>query len=271
MSERSAAPRPGGRAERPRTGDGERGRRMSEAGEGTGARGVRQSATNAGSTRSSADTRRGQSDTRRSGMRSGKGKPVTGAPVEGTAALALDVPGEAPGMPDARPRLWVAPPLPIRAPRVTFAASVIVVVLAGVLGILLINTKTMEQSFRLDALQKERAGLDTQQQELERQLIQVSGPGNLSAMARQQGLVPGTPAMIRLPDGKIVRPPKPGKGTVGPVAQPNLSTVTPSASASTAAGQAETGQAATGQAATGQAGTGQAGTGQASAPAAAGQ
>ena len=42
-------------------------------------------------------------------------------------------------------------------------------VLVGVLGILLINTKTMEQSFQLDALREEQATLDKQQQELKQQ------------------------------------------------------------------------------------------------------
>ncbi|WP_433829328.1 hypothetical protein ACQP2E_07855 [Actinoplanes sp. CA-015351] len=146
---------------------------------------------------------------------------------DGTAALALEVTElsvtAAEPSTTGRPRLWVAPPLPMRAPRATFAASVIALVLVGVLGILLINTKTMEQSFRLNALQKEQAALDKQQQSLEQQLIQASNPGNLHAAARRLGLVMAeSPAMIRLPDGKISRIPTPGRGQPGVTAQGGL-------------------------------------------------
>jgi hypothetical protein len=170
MSERSEAPRPGGRPAQPRdtrrvsrdagtTGDGVRGARRSDRG-----------------------------DTRRSGMRSGRGRETpeaaTAAPVDGATALSIEVSGDTPPMP-GRPRLWVAPPLPVRAPRATFAAAIIAVVLVGVVGILLINTKTMEQSFRLDALRKEKTTLDKRQQELDRQIYELSGPGNLHAAARR--------------------------------------------------------------------------------------
>ncbi|WP_092546897.1 hypothetical protein [Actinoplanes derwentensis] len=162
-------------------------------------------------------TRRSEgADTRRSGIRSGKGRD-TAAPVDGATALSIEVTGDTPPVPSARPRLWVAPPLPIRAPRATFAAAVIAVVLAGVVGILLINTKTMEQSFRLDALRKEKTVLDKQQQELERQLVEASGPGNLTAAARRLGLVAAdNPAVIRLPNGDIVGAPTPGQGPTSP-------------------------------------------------------
>ncbi|WP_328467099.1 hypothetical protein OHA21_48065 [Actinoplanes sp. NBC_00393] len=158
-----------------------------------------------------------------------------GGPVSGTAALALDVSDPevtAAPQPAGRPRLWLAPPVPIRAPRATFAAAVIAVVLVGVLGILLINTKTMEQSFRLDTLRKEQAALDKQQQGLEQQLIQASNPGNLHAAARRLGLVPAdAPAMIRLPDGKVINPPKPGEGPTSLTYVPQENTGTPTSGA----------------------------------------
>jgi hypothetical protein len=203
MSERSEAPRPGGRAAQPRdtrrvsrdagtTGDGVRGARRSERG-----------------------------DTHRSGMRSRKGADTT-APVDGATALSIEVSGDTPPMP-GRPRLWVAPPLPVRAPRATFAAAIIAVVLVGVVGILLINTKTMEQSFRLDALRKEKTTLDKRQQELDRQIYELSGPGNLHAAARRLGLVQADePAVIWLPNGDIVRPPAPGRGPTSPTADDGL-------------------------------------------------
>ena len=47
------------------------------------------------------------------------------------------------------PRLRVAPPAPISVPRAPFVATVLGVVVVGVLGILLINTTTNENSFRI--------------------------------------------------------------------------------------------------------------------------
>ncbi|MFI1988041.1 hypothetical protein [Actinoplanes sp. NPDC020271] len=182
--------------------------------------------------------------------------------IEGTAAKRLDT-AESPA--PVLPRLRVAPPLPIRAPKPTFAAGLIVLVLAGVVGILLINTKTMEQSFQLDALRKNQASLDEQQQELDQQLIQVSSPGSLAAAARRLGLVPAeNPAIIKLPDGTIIRPLTPGKGQTSVTAQESLTTdgTGAPASQSTTTGQNPAGQNPTGQNPAGQNPAGQNPTGQ---------
>ncbi|GIF21194.1 hypothetical protein Ate02nite_39240 [Paractinoplanes tereljensis] len=157
-------------------------------------------------------------------QRDGKGRrPVADAPVNGTAALRVDevvaepvlVTGEVPA-----PRLRVAPPAPISAPRAPFVASVIGVVVVGVLGILLINTKTNENSFQIADLQKQGAALDNQQQDLENQLVAASSIGNLDAAARRLGLVKAdNPAVFRLPDGKIIGIPKPANGRPAVTAQ----------------------------------------------------
>jgi hypothetical protein len=203
MSERSEAPRSGGRSAQPRTT-----RRSSRDAETTrgGARGAR---------------RPEPADTRRSGIRS-RGAQDPAAPVDGATALSIEVSGDTPPMP-GRPRRWVAPPLPVRAPRATFAAAVIAVVLVGVVGILLINTKTMEQSFRLDALRKEKTVLDQRKHDLDRQIVDASGPGKLHAAARRLGLVQAAePAVIWLPNGEVVRPPVPGKGPTSPTTDDGL-------------------------------------------------
>ncbi|MFD1367140.1 hypothetical protein [Actinoplanes sichuanensis] len=122
-----------------------------------------------------------------------------------------------------RMRLWVAPPLPVRAPRAAFATAVIAVVLVGVVGILLVNTATVEQSFRLDALRNEKTELDQRQHDLERQIVDASGPGKLHAAARRLGLVQAAePAVIWLPNGEIIRPPVPGKGPTAPTTDDGL-------------------------------------------------
>jgi hypothetical protein len=154
------------------------------------------------------------------------------APVDGTAALQVDaealrieaeplrVEAEPARVIDLdRPRLQVAPPAPISVPRAPFVAGVIGVVIAGVLGILLINTKTNENSFKIADLQKQSSALDAQQQDLDNQLAIVSSPGSLDAAARRLGLVKAQPALIRLPDGRVIGMLKPADGKTSVTAQ----------------------------------------------------
>jgi len=136
-------------------------------------------------------------------------------PTQGTAALAPEVvpagplsAGTAP-----RPRLQVAPPAPVSTAHAPFIAMVIGIVVAGVFGILLINTKTNENTFELSRLQDRQAALNNQQQRLENQIAGYESTGNLDAAARRLGLVKAdTPAYIRLPDGKIIGVPRAGVG-----------------------------------------------------------
>jgi hypothetical protein len=142
--------------------------------------------------------------------------------VQGTAALQVDT---ARVEPVAGPRLRVAPPAPISAPRAPFVAVMIALVVAGVLGIQVINTKTNENSFRISKLQENQAALDNEQQQLDNQIAGYKMPGNLDAAARRLGLVKAdAPAYIRLPDGKIIGIPKPGEGQPAVTAQNGTTT-----------------------------------------------
>jgi hypothetical protein len=163
-------------------------------------------------------------------------------PTQGTAALKAEAAeplrGTAAGQPretesreavsretrargsEAAPQLRVAPPAPISAPRAPFIAVIIAIVVAGVIGILLINTKTNENTFEISKLQDQKTALDTQQQKLENQIAGYENTGNLDVAARRLGLVKAdTPAYIRLPDGKVIGFPKPGTGPVSVTAQ----------------------------------------------------
>jgi hypothetical protein len=143
--------------------------------------------------------------------------------TQGSAALKLTAEQQRDAA--ATPRLRVAPPAPINAPRAPFIALVVAVVVAGVLGILLINTKTAENSFRIDTLQKQQAKLDSQEQDLENEIAANNSPGSLDAAARRLGLVKAdNPAYIRLPDGKVFGVPKPGSGEVAVTAQDSATT-----------------------------------------------
>jgi len=132
-------------------------------------------------------------------------------PTQGSAALR---PAERATTPPAGgPRLKVAPPPPVTGPRVPFVALILVLVVGGVLGILVVNTKIAENAFRIERLQQTGAALDIQEQELQREIADAEAPGNLTAEARKLGLIGGgTPAYIRLQDGKIIGIPRPGDG-----------------------------------------------------------
>jgi hypothetical protein len=154
----------------------------------------------------------------------GRGGKVVDAPVDGTAALMidLDVPPETSKASDSprTPWLRVAPPAPISAPRAPFVAAVLGVVVVGVLGILLINTKTNENSFRIADLEKQNSALDNQRQDLDNQLVEASSIGNLDAAARRLGMVKADKlALFRLPDGKVIGVPTPTDGKVAVTAQ----------------------------------------------------
>jgi hypothetical protein len=108
----------------------------------------------------------------------------------------------------------VTPPLPIALPRAPFLALMLSLVVVGVAGVLVLNTKINENAFRLDALHGQQANLDLQEQQLKQNLAELEAPGNLRAAATRLGLVPaGTPAFISLPDGRVVGVPQPAAGS----------------------------------------------------------
>ncbi|MFC6020386.1 hypothetical protein ACFP2T_29980 [Plantactinospora solaniradicis] len=115
--------------------------------------------------------------------------------------------------PARRSRLRVTPPRPVARPRVSFVVLVLVLVVGGMLGILVVNSKVNENAFRLERLQQQQSTLDVQQQELEQKIAEAEVPGNLAARARKLGLVDsGPPAFIRLPDGRVIGVPQPAGG-----------------------------------------------------------
>lgn len=127
----------------------------------------------------------------------------------GTTALKTEpinvsaAPGGAPRERKVVPWLRVAPPLPVAVPRAPFIALILVVVVGGVLGILVVNTKINENAFRLSELREQQSALDVQEQQLKQEIARAEDPGNLTAQALRLGLVQGTPVQIRLPDGRV--------------------------------------------------------------------
>ncbi|GIJ68633.1 hypothetical protein [Virgisporangium ochraceum] len=120
-----------------------------------------------------------------------------------------------------RAGISVVPPLPVSAPRAPFVALVLSVVVVGVLGILVINTKINEGAFHLHDLKAQQGNLDQHEQRLQREIAEKESPGNLAAAARQLGLVRAeSPAFLRLPDGRQLGVPKPASGPASVAGQP---------------------------------------------------
>jgi hypothetical protein len=160
--------------------------------------------------------------TRRSPVRANRGtrlaefeqRELTTRGANALAADPVDRPGSGkPGKATEKPRLRVAPPAPVSVPRAPFVALVLTVVVAGVLGILVLNTKINENAFRLAELQSQRADLDQQEQQLDQQLADLESPNSLAAAACRLGMVPaGQPAYLKLPNGQTVGVPQPASG-----------------------------------------------------------
>jgi hypothetical protein len=98
---------------------------------------------------------------------------------------------------------------------------------AGLVALLLLNTAVNQNAFRLHALEAQKKALDLRQQQLERDLLELNGPGRLLAAANRLGLVSeGTPGYIQMPDGRIVGVPTPAKAVPGQE-QPSAGSSTP--------------------------------------------
>jgi hypothetical protein len=135
------------------------------------------------------------------------------------ALRARPVSGGAPAResrPAPRPRLRVVPQANLPAPRAPFVVLVLALLVGGLVSLLMLNTLVNENSFRIHALQGQQQELDLREQQLQRELDRREATPALASAAKRLGLVPaGTPAFIRLPDGKVLGVPTPAKATGG--------------------------------------------------------
>jgi cytoskeletal protein RodZ len=133
---------------------------------------------------------------------------MTTATATATAATAAPASDRAGG--PRRTSLTAVKSARTAAPRAPFVVLVLGLVGAGLVALLLMNTAVNESSLRLHQLQREEAALDVQEQQLSKDVADLEAPGTLADRARQQGLVPaGTPAFIRVPDGRVLGVPQP--------------------------------------------------------------
>jgi hypothetical protein len=102
------------------------------------------------------------------------------------------------------------PPAPVPVPRAPFVVLVLLVVVGGVLGILLLNTKINENAFALYELRQQQLALDQREQRLEQRVAQASSTAQLAAAARRLGLVDRSDDLAHLH-----LPPAPGSRPAG--------------------------------------------------------
>jgi hypothetical protein len=111
---------------------------------------------------------------------------------------------------DRRSSLRAVPPAALPVPRAPFVILVLTLLGGGLVALLLLNTSINENAFRLHDLQMRQQALDLHEDLSRRDVERLEAPGTLIAAARRMGLVPaGSPAFIRLSDGKVLGNPKP--------------------------------------------------------------
>ncbi|WP_280674470.1 cell division protein FtsL [Kitasatospora sp. MAA19] len=97
--------------------------------------------------------------------------------------------------------------------RTPFAVLVVVLLAAGLLGLLALNTALNEGSFELSRLQKQTTVATDEQQGLQHQIDQSSAPDALARRAAEMGMVPaGGMAFLDVPNGgKVIGTPGPAQ------------------------------------------------------------
>jgi hypothetical protein len=98
-----------------------------------------------------------------------------------------------------RPRLTIVPRLASRAPRVPFVALVVVVLTTGLVGLLLLNTGLQRGAYQVSALQTRADGLALREQQLQREVSNLSQPQRIAREAVRMGMVANvSPAFLDL-------------------------------------------------------------------------
>jgi hypothetical protein len=84
----------------------------------------------------------------------------------------------------------------------------VVLVVVGLICLLLLNTLVNHDSLRVGRLEQQAVALDERAQVLASDVARLQAPASLASRAQALGLVPGgTPAFVRLSDGRVVGTP----------------------------------------------------------------
>jgi hypothetical protein len=103
------------------------------------------------------------------------------------------------------PRLRVVTGAPLRRGDAAFGIVCAILLAAGLIGLLLLNTALAQGSFTLHDLQATSDQLTDAQAALNQSVDASRSPANLAARAVSMGMVPAqSPAFLRLSDGKVI-------------------------------------------------------------------
>jgi len=122
------------------------------------------------------------------------------------------------------PRLRVVTGAPLRHGGAAFGVVCAILLAAGLIGLLVLNTALAQGSFTMSRLQATSDRLADAQGALNQSLDASKSPANLAREAADMGMVPAeSAAFLRLSDGKVIgvasqAPPVPGFTVVGTTA-----------------------------------------------------
>ena len=142
--------------------------------------------------------------------------------------------------PSRRPSLRVVTPVPSRAPRAPFVLFSMLLVGAGLVSLLLLNTAVAQDAFLLHDLDAQTAALAEREQLLRQEVAALEAPAALADRATRLGLVPAGDPVFLTPEGRMLgqpvaatAPPPPPPPAPSPSAKASASPA-PSASAKAA-------------------------------------
>ena len=120
-----------------------------------------------------------------------------------------------------RARLTVVPHRAPRVARVPFVILMLLLLGAGLVGLLVLNTSLQQGAFRAAALQTRQVALSTRQHDLELQVSVLQNPQRLARVAQHLGMVPNTnPVFINAANGRVMGTPAPAIPGTGPELRP---------------------------------------------------
>jgi cell division protein FtsB len=122
-----------------------------------------------------------------------------------------------------RARLTVVPRRQTSAARLPFVLLVSLILVGGVVGLLCFNTSMQQAAFSENKLQDEATNLAARQQTLQLQLQTMQDPQTIAAKAQRLGMViPGAPALLHVPSGKVEGDAQPATRDFTPPLYPHM-------------------------------------------------
>lgn len=139
---------------------------------------------------------------------------MSAAPARSSVRPSAAVPGRSErALGTARERaLRIVAPARNRARRAPFVVVVVMVLSAGLVGLIVMNTALQDQAFHLARLQREASSLEVRQQQLQHTEDRLAEPSSLARSAAALGMVPNAaPVFLRPSTGEVIGVPTPAE------------------------------------------------------------